>query len=274
MTVTVEPVEGRPYPLDNDNRTAGEQHNGLATLLNPFTTQRIRSLVGDLTGKTCLEVGAGGGSVAVWLAEQVGPAGTVVATDLKPARIPQHDRLEVVRHDLTCEDIPGGPYDLIHARLVLNHLPPRDEILRRLVGALAPGGVLVNEDWAADQVDQVVVAAPTPEAAALYTLYQRTVGAKVFAAAGTDRSWARRVHVAMLDEGLVNVSTVVHASYWQGGDTGGRMLAANIHQLRPRLIAAGMTSEQLDELLALLDDPRLVIHGFPLYSTAGWRPAA
>lgn len=273
MTTAVEPVEGRPYPLDNDNRTAGEQHNGLAALLNPFTQNRIRTLVSDLSGKTCLEVGAGGGSLAVWLAEQVGPSGKVVATDLKPGRIPHHDQLEVVQHDLTREDIPGGPYDLIHARLVLNHLPPRDEILHRLAGALAPGGVLINEDWAADQVDQVVVAAPTPEAADLYTRYQRTVGAKVFAAAGTDRSWARRVHVAMLNEGLVDVSTEIGASYWKGGETSGRMLAANVHQVYQRLLDAGMAAEQLDEVLALLEDPRLIIHGFPLYSTAGWRPA-
>lgn len=268
-------IQGRPYPLDNDKSQAGAQHLGLATLLNPPTFARINQLVGDLAGKRCLEVGAGGGSVALWLAEQVGPAGHVTATDLKPGRIPAHERLEVLQHDLTKDPIPhAGSWDLIHARLVLNHLPTRHEILHRLAQALAPGGVLINEDWATDKVDDVVAAAPTPEDAALYTRYQQIMGAKVFSAAGTDRAWARNVHVVMVNEGLVDVSTEVSASYWKGGEISAKMVAGNIRQVWDRLLAAGMTTDELDRVLEMLEDPRMVIHGFPLYSAAGWRAQA
>jgi chemotaxis methyl-accepting protein methylase len=41
---------------------------------------------------------------------------------------------------------PTGPFDLIHARLVLVHVTERDAALRTLAGALAPGGWLVIED--------------------------------------------------------------------------------------------------------------------------------
>lgn len=263
-------VPVRPYPLDNAKSKSNEHHAGLAGLLDPFTTARITHLA-DLAGKRCLEVGAGGGSIAIWLAERVGPGGSVVATDLKPQHIPQHERLTVLAHDLTAEPIPDGPYDVIHSRLVLHHLPSRREILRRLVQALAPGGVLINEDWAGDHPDEVLAAAPTPEAAELYTLYLRIAGEKAFAASGTDRGWARRVHQGMMDEGLVNVSTVITATSWTGGSMGARMTAAIADQVRDKLLAAGMTVEQLEQLRELLDDPRLAVFTFPLYSTAGWR---
>ena len=35
-----------------------------------------------------LEIGAGGGSIARWLAERVGPTGSVLATDIDPRFIP------------------------------------------------------------------------------------------------------------------------------------------------------------------------------------------
>jgi 2-polyprenyl-3-methyl-5-hydroxy-6-metoxy-1,4-benzoquinol methylase len=46
-----------------------------------------------------------------------------------------------------CWELPAGRYDLIHARLVLSHLPQRRDVLARLVQALRPGGWLVVEDF-------------------------------------------------------------------------------------------------------------------------------
>ena len=43
--------------------------------------------------------------------------------------------------------IPGAPYDLVYARLVLFHLPERVEVLGRLWAAVAPGGHLVVQDY-------------------------------------------------------------------------------------------------------------------------------
>jgi SAM-dependent methyltransferase len=261
-----------PYPLDNDHEKAPVHHDALADLLDPATIARIRDLRGDLSGSACLEVGAGGGSVARLLAEQVGPAGRVVALDIKPRHIPTQPGLEVVQHDLTSDDpLPAGPWDLIHARLVLGHLPQRGSILRKLADVLAPGGVLLTEDWEA-MITGTVVAAPSAEAAALYERYQQTVGPKVFAAAGTDRRWARQANLAMRRAGLVNVETTVSASFWPGGSAGCRLVEATTYQLEPALVAAGFGPDDLDRLRPLLSDPRLVIHGHPLYSTSGWRP--
>jgi hypothetical protein len=64
---------------------------------------------------------------------------------------------------------------------------------------------------------------------------------------------------------------VIHGRYWTGGDPGCRLVAAAAAQLRPKLLAAGMSGPELDRLDALLAEPGLVLHGHPLYSTSGRR---
>jgi SAM-dependent methyltransferase len=266
-------VKLQPYPLDNDHELASDHHDALAELLDPDTIARLDGLDLDWAGAACLEVGAGGGSIARHLAGRVGPAGRVVAIDLKPQHIRPHPRLTVVAHDLTGGDpLPAGPWDLIHARLVLGHLPQREVILSRLAAALAPGGILLTEDWEGKQTE-VVVAAPTPRAGALYQRYQQTVGREVFSAAGTDRTWARRAHTAMRQAGLVDVQTTVSARFWVGGSVGCRLVATIMYELEEHLYAAGMKPDELAELRPLMADPRMVIHGHPLYATSGRRSA-
>ena len=55
---------------------------GLEIALDPGTREHLIRL-GVGPGSRCLEIGAGGGSVAFWLAERVAPDGLVVATDLE-----------------------------------------------------------------------------------------------------------------------------------------------------------------------------------------------
>src|SRR4051812_791969 len=113
-----------PYPLDNDDRLAYQHHRLLAELLDPVSQARLAPFVAP--GAQCLEVGAGGGSIARWLVAQVGERGHVTALDLKPNHIPTQPGISVLAHDLNGEErLPAGPFDVIHARLVLSHLPNR-----------------------------------------------------------------------------------------------------------------------------------------------------
>jgi SAM-dependent methyltransferase len=77
--------------------------------------------------------------------EQVGPKGYVVATDLETRFLEaiETDNLEVRRHNIVSDPLEKHTFDLIHVRAVLAHLPERDDVLRRLVAALKPGGWLV-----------------------------------------------------------------------------------------------------------------------------------
>jgi len=48
--------------------------------------------------------------------------------------------MEIRRHNIVSDPLPDAAFDLIHARLVLIHIPEREKVLARLVAALKPGG--------------------------------------------------------------------------------------------------------------------------------------
>jgi len=260
----------RTYSFDNDDPAAAERHRILAAVLDPFTFERLTAAT-DLTGRRCLEAGAGGGSVASWLAERAGPHGHVLATDLNPRHLQAGAGYQVLRHDLAAEPIPSPPWDLIHARLVLAHLPARAEILARLAAALAPGGLLLIEEWAS-AYRGLVLAAPDPGAAALVERYHDILVGRLLPGNGGDPAWAGDVHAAMLTAGLTGVQTQIRASSWAGGTPGALLIAVNVAQQRAGFRAAGLTEDDLARLCRLAADPRLVVRGHFTYSTIGRAP--
>jgi SAM-dependent methyltransferase len=91
------------------------------------------------------------------MAERVGPSGHVLGADVDATVGSQavamlhdagHRQCQFARVDLTSgEPIPGAPFDLVYARLVLFHLPERLAALRALWDAVAPGGHLLVQDY-------------------------------------------------------------------------------------------------------------------------------
>jgi SAM-dependent methyltransferase len=132
------------YLLDNQQPEAGERFDLLARMFNSGTFRRIESL-GITAGWRCWEVGAGGSSIPSWLAQQVGPDGEVLATDID-VRWLSGDGFQVRHHDVAADPAPGAGFDLVHARAVLTHVPGRDQALSTMIAALRPGGWLVLED--------------------------------------------------------------------------------------------------------------------------------
>ena len=126
----------------------GERLTSLAAGFDPITKRHVAPL-GLAPGWRCLEVGAGTGSIARWLSDVVGPKGSVLATDLSLALMEglEADNLELRQHDIARDPLPEGEFDLVHCRLVLEHLPARLDALAKMVRALAPGGWLVVEDF-------------------------------------------------------------------------------------------------------------------------------
>ena len=71
----------------------------------------------------CLDIGAGAGSVASWLAERV-PQGEVVATELDIAFLPDDiANLHPLEHDVLTDDFEPASFDLIHSRAVFQVFP-------------------------------------------------------------------------------------------------------------------------------------------------------
>jgi hypothetical protein len=118
---------------------------GLEAALDPGTRAHLLRL-GVGPGSRCLEIGAGGGSVAFWLAERVAPGGTVVATDLETdfleSEATGHPRLEVLRHDIMAAALPTG-FEVLGHRQAHRRLPRwHPEVT---VGRLRDGDGLAQE---------------------------------------------------------------------------------------------------------------------------------
>jgi SAM-dependent methyltransferase len=148
-----EPTAG--YALDPGWHAERARLDSLTALYDPGSLA-VSEQLGLGPGWRCLDVGAGTGTLALALAERVAPTGTVVALDidtrfLAPLAAPQ---LETVALDVTEQPLPRGEFDLVHARLLLEHFPARGDVLSNMIAATKPGGwVLVEDlDWATAMV--------------------------------------------------------------------------------------------------------------------------
>lgn len=236
-------------------------------------TERRLAALGIRTGWHCLEVGAGNGSVARTMADLAGPEGSVVATDISLTELTSDRPNLVVReHDITSsEPIPEAPYDLVHLRLVLMHVPQRQLVLERLLRALKPGGWLVAEDY---DVQPVPKAVAVPDGRAEELHHKVTTGlARVTASAGLDNGWGSRAYAAFRAAGFVNVAAESYSRASTAGEPGHDLVAVYIQQLREPLLAGGhLTEEELDRFLTLTEDVGFAQFTPPLISTWGRRP--
>jgi SAM-dependent methyltransferase len=262
----------RRYPYENRSQYAGSHHDALSNMLDPLTKPRIGELVeGNLRGKHCLDVGAGGGSIARWLANEVRPGGLVCATDIDTAQLPEWSHQVVLQHDITEGPVPSHDgFDLVHARTVLNHLGPRAELaLQHMVQSLRPGGVLLIADFWPTRLQEFVVGGVSEADGVLLRRFLH-FHLETLRRYGNDRTWSKRAAAAVEAQGLVDVRQVIYPlGNWRGGGAGCRLLLAGMRQRHEDLLIAGLGFEALRRLELLLGDPDVDLKGFDLYSVSG-----
>lgn len=205
-------------------------------------------------GWRCLEVGAGAGSIARWMSERVGSSGHVVATDINPRFLkPSEDPpLEVREHDITSDPLPEEEFDLVHARMVLAHLPEREEVIDRLTESLTPGGWLVIEE-----LDFAPVQAAPENPGDSVALFDKMIAAHhtVMERRGFDPFYGRCLLDDLREAGLSDVATEGRAAVCQGGDPWARAWRYTCQQLGDEMTATGLiTPAELEQVIAYLDD--------------------
>jgi SAM-dependent methyltransferase len=136
------------YAYDQEWQQERARLAGIEALWEPGSRALLEA-VGVGAGHRCLEVGAGGGALVEWLAERAGPEGRVLATDLDPRFLEPlaGETVEIRRHDITTGPPERDAFDVVHARLVVEHLPDPRAAVANMAAALRPGGWLVVEDY-------------------------------------------------------------------------------------------------------------------------------
>ena len=255
------------YLLTNADPATVDRFGGLERTFDDLSIAHL-ARAGLSPGGRCLEIGAGGGSIARWMAGQVGASGRVLALDLD-TRWFQHDgspQLEARDVDVVTDPIPEGPWDLIHERLVLVHIPARLDVLDKLVASLAPGGWIVVEDYDTAEVRTTDRDGPDHE------LLDRMLRAfnELLAARGASNSFGANALRHLRDRGLVDTGASGHVVVGTGGDDFARVVAANTRQVWDGFVAQGVPESDLERYLRLLDDPDTIL-GSPVLMTAWGR---
>ncbi|MBS0164800.1 MAG: methyltransferase domain-containing protein [Nitrospira sp.] len=228
-----------------------ERLNLLEAIFDPLSRQR-RDLVQP--GWRCLEVGAGRGSMAKWLAQQVGDQGRVLATDvdttyLERLTIPN---LEIRRHDILNDplgELGPGSFDLVCARLLLFWLAGKQEhAIRRMVDCLRPGGWLLDEDgdWG--------MVAPVDPSHSHYDPYHRAwKNGEWWAARGYDPAFGRKLPFLFERCGLANIRHETSASVVRGGSPWGQWWRQSLEGIRASEQKDGtLTEERAEEYQTLI----------------------
>lgn len=240
------------YVFDNAWERGRARLATVEELLDPGSIRHLAAL-GVAPGWRCLEIGAGGGSIAQWLCERAGPSGSVTATDLdtRYLAVLEAPNLEVRRHDVVADTLEADAFDLVHARLVLEHLPAREAVIHKLVRALKPGGALLIE--ALDYVSGVPVSTLGADE------HERSQGVRLteFGKAGLDAAYGRRLPAALRAAGLADVGNEGRVWVMEGGSPGARWFKLSMEQVRERLTGDGkLAAAEIDRMLEFFDDPQ------------------
>jgi SAM-dependent methyltransferase len=271
VTPEPDPTEDQArYLLANAAPEAMDRFTAFAQLFDPSTFRHLDAL-GLTKGWHVWEVGAGGTSVVAALAERVGPDGHVLATDLDTTwaastALPPH--VDVRTHDVALDPPPDGPFDLIHARLVLVHVPERDRALANLVGALRPGGWLCLED--ADPALQPLACLDADSAEASLANQIRRGFRELLAGRGADLSFGRTLPRRLRAAGLTEVAA--DAAFPVAQPACRDLELATVRLIRDQLVEHGIASdEEVDRHLAAVASGKLDLVQPPMISCWGRR---
>ncbi|NEB41793.1 class I SAM-dependent methyltransferase [Streptomyces sp. SID14515] len=262
--VTTEMYGSRLYGFDQPLER--ERIGLIGEVFDPFTRRRLADL-GPLSGLRCLDVGAGPGTVAAWLADQVGSFGEVVALDrdtslLREAAHPGVRAWQADIHAAPDAELPAPGFDLIHARLTLCHLPGREEVLPRLVSMLAPGGLLL----VSDVINTMACASPHPAVRALTRAYDQALVTTL----DSDLNYARSYPAPLAAAGLTGIGMAADVPLVRADHPTVRFWTLTFSAMRTEILATGLIdADGFDAAIGHLQAPATHELGYTLVTAWG-----
>ncbi|WP_437937651.1 class I SAM-dependent methyltransferase [Sorangium sp. So ce341] len=201
---------------------------------------RLLKASGMGPGWSCLEVGAGAGSIASWMAERVGQEGEVVAVDLDVGFMDasQLPGVRIIEGDIRQLDFHAARFDLVHARYVLIHNAHFQDLLDAMLAALKPGGRLVLEepDFTAAR------GAFGPDIAAFDRVNQSILA--MFQAEGKDPGLGLRLPAILASRGLAIEAVENEVPLCPGGHPLSEIMSLSATQLQDKYLATGRISAE------------------------------
>ena len=224
----------------------------IEAVFDPATQLHLLA-TGVWTGRRCLEVGAGAGSIAAWMRAQTGATGRIVAVDSNARFLePLRSEVEIVHADVRDLGLAEGSFDVAHVRYVLVHNHGADGIVANLVRALVPGGWLLVEE--PDFTVALALAGP-PAPSAAFDRVNKAIAA-MFRARGLDPAFGRHVPALIHEHRLELVDVEWDAQVTRGSAPLAEMMCLSARQLRDKYVATGhASSEDVDAYRAFASDP-------------------
>ncbi len=214
----------------------------------------------------CLDLGAGAGSIARWLAARTS-RGSTTATDIDIRFLPADaPRLRPLVHDVRHDDFPPESFDLIHARALLEHLPERTSVLARAVTWLKPEGFAAMESTDISPGQHSRHRPITVATSAMETLLRTQIG--------SDATIGPRMSRLLVQVGLAEVTSHRTTLAVGPGQRANAFYLSTLDQLAPALVATGLLTEQdvaaAHDFVTTTRDPAVVAH---LYWTTARKPS-
>jgi 2-polyprenyl-3-methyl-5-hydroxy-6-metoxy-1,4-benzoquinol methylase len=247
--------DDRYFARRNEQTAERERLDLLASNFDPTTQRRLLMLPLALEGARILEVAGGSGSMAVWMADRVGPRGRVLATDLDTSHLEsrQHPRLEVRHHDITAEPPERDAFDVAHCRLLLMHLiGTAATAIKHMVAALRPGGWLLVEE--PDFTSSQVLSVDHPGTTAIPRLEHRSSEA-LLAAGVMDCAFGRRLQPLLAAAGLDDVNHQGHVTLHRGGGPWAQQAVQAYSLMESQLRGKAVDEETWTAAMAAWRDP-------------------
>jgi SAM-dependent methyltransferase len=257
--------EDRYFAAGYETTRERERLGLLESLCDPWTVRAFET-VGVATGWSCLEVGAGGGSIARWLGDRVGRTGHVVAVDLDRRfleDLPQRG-IEVRCCDITCDEIGTDTYDLVHCRALVMHLADPPAVLARMAAAVKPGGWLVVEE---PDYSTALSLSPEHSSTAGFHSYLQTRHRFLLDGGVMDLHYGAKLaeHVGRL--GLVEADNAGVLSVERGGSPKSQFFLRSFELVDDAMLAAGaVRAADVADARRALSDPAFV-HRTPTMHT-------
>jgi SAM-dependent methyltransferase len=235
------------YAYDQAWQEERERLAGMERLWDEGTFALLERL-GVGPGSRVAEVGAGGGSVVEWLSERVGETGRVLAADvyLKFLEPLEGGPVEIAEHNIITTSLPDGEFDIVHARLLIEHVGTG--ALPNLLAGLRPGGVLVIEDYDFSSVGTY----PSNSDGERVT----EAALDLMASMGFDRECGRKLPTELDALGLEDVCAEGRVRLGRSGTPDAAFSSLSLASLRDALVSSGRArADEIDAQLANLRNP-------------------